>query len=452
ENAAATYLVKCTEDVKRSSVAATSYPRRVEDEVARLPILELAKAFIVVMKITQRPWWRRIWVVQEFALSQRQPVFLLGPHKLALSDLLMWADVASKRLDFATGAADLPFEDFRRDLAVSLDGKQIQRASAFCGTILSRMHGLQDNSKQGLTELVHVLLEIEDREAREPHDYVYGLLGLMSPGLRQQFVVDYGIPHWQLYQALMAEAILHGSYGVLALHLTSLHGSREHRDRYLVRSWVPDLRAQSRYDSALRSHRRMTGRWRPPTVARLHQGQGILLLQGVLIDVITFVDTPLVPNLEHIRSAEARLSNSPINVQSLRIMLTKTGVPFSVAVSESVQEALWQCMLQGDVHLKTYKELFQRAGREMAVRATQSCDNTSLLATKTGLQALSDSTVTNGDVIVCWRGSSTMFVLRPKADYYIIIGTARVAGLQEPEAVDRYCEECGIGEAVFRVG
>lgn len=191
-------------------------------------------------KLAGRPWFGRVWVIQEVALPAEEPILIAG-------------------------GCVLGFERFTRPCQV-IQIMQLSRLSAaqrvpvaHAALISSRAH-TQDHP-------VETEVELEDRwdafgrafgkallrqgwhsfGATDPHDYLYSMIGLCGGGalLPPELAPNYAKPFPQvcedyarcIIQATGSVAILGRSYNYLYLDYEG------HMDRPL---WVPDFRASQR--------------------------------------------------------------------------------------------------------------------------------------------------------------------------------------------------------------
>jgi hypothetical protein len=176
-----------------------------------------------------RPWFSRIWVIQEAALAVRDPILLAGGawcylfsfFKLFtfLTTNLEWdtANYWPKMLEQLTWLNSIRYK-YQKERGVStLD---LSRIGTRLDNVLGSTHG-------------HF-------EATIPHDHVYGVLGLIFSGeIPTSLQPDYNIPYGQVFQEY-ARCIMEntGNLSILIREESGLHG---------VPSWVPDFRMENSF-------------------------------------------------------------------------------------------------------------------------------------------------------------------------------------------------------------
>jgi hypothetical protein len=214
------------------------------------------------VKILHNPWFRRVWVVQEVALADEEPIVMFGQKATPLFSLLSLFTILTYNLP-----GDLLFDvGLAVENAKPLLGlRSFQRDPSFLVSSFARQLGQ--------------LLKLTDGHASTvPHDKIYALLGMTEyahigiievdvPGY---LFPDYSLPFSQVCYRYMKFLMLEtGDLTLLATTENHLAG---------VPSWVPDLRyAHDTKD--------------PPTRASISftdDGRG-LILDGVQVGVIWHV-------------------------------------------------------------------------------------------------------------------------------------------------------------------
>lgn len=113
--------------------------------------------------INELTYWDRLWIVQENVLAKNS-VFFLGEHRYHRLDILQYAQIWSRVFGFAPYG----LESLKHIVALT-------STSGFQG---------QMNLDQVLVRYFH-----QRKKCTDPHDLVYGLLGLVKPS--QRVSVDY---------------------------------------------------------------------------------------------------------------------------------------------------------------------------------------------------------------------------------------------------------------------
>lgn len=169
------------------------------------------KAF---QKLMGRPWWRRIWVVQELMAAQGKAIVGCGSKWMHWSSFEVAAVVIAKQIDH-------PFLEPLRRLGSGID-HILNLAS-----VRVRMDGRLDS----FSGMMFLLYMAQNREATEDVDQIYALLGL-TPSVSLK--PDYSTPAEQCYKSFAKLFIANvGNLGVLYLN--------RRPKRLDLPSWVPDF-------------------------------------------------------------------------------------------------------------------------------------------------------------------------------------------------------------------
>ncbi|EEU45330.1 uncharacterized protein NECHADRAFT_80908 [Fusarium vanettenii 77-13-4] len=147
-----------------------------------------AKALKILINL---PWWSRIWTVQEAILPSSATVYW-GPCEISWDLMRRAADSF-----FDTPSRDIPDEFWDNGGAIDLQ---------------SATRGLAFTRKESLFQ---VLWRWRFRQATDPRDKVYGLVGFRrDTSLPNVRTCDYTIDVRTLYQRVTADLIHRGLYGV----------------------------------------------------------------------------------------------------------------------------------------------------------------------------------------------------------------------------------------------
>ncbi|KAK2004386.1 HET-domain-containing protein [Colletotrichum falcatum] len=299
--------------------------------------------WMAVSRFWNRPWFRRVWVVQEFILA-RDVLMICGDKTVTWSRL--WpATVALEEpesppwplVDAAgeeiKGAADLMTNMAQRLRFYQLGSMRgnsgehgHEHEGGCCGGHGDHEHGEHDDhdehdeakqAEQGedeewesededgededrSTDLLSLLLSFREVEATDPRDLYFALLGLASDGDREEFRPDYSATFEQT-ALRFARTLLHEPFSEELLdHAgTVLNGEG-------FPSWIPDFRRP----------------WRRMTVADAadssaagetdfdfgldpNEAEDVLLLKGVRVDTITHVTG--LPRPAHLQAEKPSL-------------------------------------------------------------------------------------------------------------------------------------------------
>ncbi|KAJ4114728.1 hypothetical protein NW768_011282 [Fusarium equiseti] len=180
--------------------------------------------------IGHRPWFRRIWILQEAVLAQRSPILLCGKYELGYD------------IFFKTWVLMLnPSEDGQLLYSFMAENPVRSKAIEVMYRRILRERGLSDKrevgeEKQCAFDVFKLLSEATELEATVAHDRLYALIGLLAcDPLPKAIQPDYTKPLENLCHDLVV-FILKQTNDIRALNLGTM-GSFEG-----VPSWTPDIR------------------------------------------------------------------------------------------------------------------------------------------------------------------------------------------------------------------
>ncbi|KAL1857560.1 hypothetical protein Daus18300_010318 [Diaporthe australafricana] len=230
---------------------------------------ETDRTWAAVFALVKRPWWTRVWIVQECVLPKRDPTVQCGHRTVS------WKDFEKLKMVNIDGTSDP-------------DSFPVSTRSAV--RIMYRISGLllaRQSFHENTTMDLKLLLQYDtlNSEATNPKDKVYGLLGLTSEDCRASLLPDYSKSVTDVYMDTARYII--NSTGSLNILSTNTNSRRVEEPP--LPSWVPDwcLRASrprallcSGIYSASRSYR-----------ANITTGPDpyILELKGLPVDLISDV-------------------------------------------------------------------------------------------------------------------------------------------------------------------
>jgi hypothetical protein len=157
------YAKRATKNYSRSPSQQTAWQEAVESMLG-------VQQIEAIVKLCNRPYWSRIWIVQEACLAPKLTVFC-GSKRVD------W--LAFENLDhFVRSFGPVCWGHTRRDISYP---KTMQ---------LVRARGVYESSK-GFTSLIPFFLRFDDYAATNTLDRVYGVCGLLRDGV--DFTIDYDI-------------------------------------------------------------------------------------------------------------------------------------------------------------------------------------------------------------------------------------------------------------------
>ncbi|KAK6435373.1 hypothetical protein LTR95_008437 [Oleoguttula sp. CCFEE 5521] len=163
--------------------------------------------------ITDRAWFERVWVVQEVALAT-QAVVVCG------SDTLPWTDfLTGTALGFRLGAWETNMMGF------------VPAPEPMFPVMIAQSHR-EPTVQQSAATFLGLLHEYRLREATNPVDKVYSMLGLVGPNVDNLGLIpDYTLPFQQVFRNAAAAILIHDSNLDILGMTEPLEG---------LPSWVPD--------------------------------------------------------------------------------------------------------------------------------------------------------------------------------------------------------------------
>lgn len=429
---------------------------------------------------SSRPWFSRVWILQELAVAKGDPVVVCGYKSILWSSFATAWQAISKSPSF--GLVSLQKEH-------QVPGGKSQFLAQ---TKLDVLDNLRKSTQETGGSLRRLLLISCTSAATDPRDRIYGLHGLLEkdtvdPNHSVTIKVDYRKSCAEVYADAMAHIFSRGdgphflsgiflSGGpVPAPHILSLPASVEQPG---LPSWAPDFSRQT-FDTA-RQPTCMS--FLPPsTMSASGAGQGAkngrvledgrtLQVEGLLVDtvddVIPFGSTlkAVVESLAHLQSMTDQARKRPCLFDSLIVSHMQI-------FRES--EPLWRTLISNK-HVKsgyepapasygkTYLSYLSAASIDEKLSehtddalkpefelALRSCiGRKSFFTTRSGFVGTCMPSTLKSDTIAIVFGSPSPFVLRPIPSTeanelaYSLIGTCYLGGIMNGEMVDElYCED-----------
>lgn len=178
---------------------------------------ELLKALNCLYR---RPWWTRVWVVQEVSLANQSKARVTCGRKT-----LRWVDFL-----IAAYAIEECWLEINTIIWDKFPDEPLDSFSH--GIRLSQCRRIRDSDPPfTLLELLH---QHRDCVATDPRDYVYGLLGMSGDGHEMGIEPDYKLSPQMIYSDLVVKYVnATGSLDIIC-------ASRNQRNFDDLPSWVPD--------------------------------------------------------------------------------------------------------------------------------------------------------------------------------------------------------------------
>ena len=213
-----------------------------------------AKTWESIVSLLHRPWFERVWVLQE-ALSSDRVLLQCG------RDSIPWVNVRKALLVLRQKTSVLP-PDIR-------------------GRLFTYARGLM---APPLASSEHLLLWTRNQKCTDPHDRIYGILGILDPRIVAKIEVDYSIPVWKTYSRLvLAEQEVYEKLNMLN-HCNITTRGEGHP------SWVPNWQQPIEgANTGYLSIRRFYASARSSAVAKLIEPAYHLQITGRRVDTISRV-------------------------------------------------------------------------------------------------------------------------------------------------------------------
>ncbi|RSL41858.1 hypothetical protein CEP53_012512 [Fusarium sp. AF-6] len=379
-----------------------------------------------LIDIGQRPWFRRVWILQEAVLSQKPPILLYGPHIFGYDIFFrIWV----RLLD--------PSNDGQ--LLITFLARSPVRFKAVEGIyrkiLNTRVHrketSQEENERQCALDILQLIGESTELKATVPHDHIYALLGLLDCNpLPEALFPDYTKPFEDLYHRFTA-FILAETKDPRVLNLGGVGGLEG------VPSWTPDLRQTL---NAKINNSQRTG-----ACISLSADRKILTMPAILLGRCVSVFGPIQPDpttrtiapsvfldcdREIIQPAASIRQATRLDImrQWFRYQLADIFTVQRLEKDPTIEQSFlmaYSCMVQGQP-IEQYSHYFnsqkQLEGADGLARDRDL--QTSMLGHGlfvlhdgiTGDLARKDVSAAVGDAVCVFPGLSTPFVLRQKED------------------------------------
>ncbi|KAK5654526.1 hypothetical protein OQA88_7155 [Cercophora sp. LCS_1] len=191
-------------------------------------------------KLCQRPWFRRVWVVQEFALAKRDPDFVCGFSTVSWTELYSFVRLVHSHLEpRVSPPSSLHHSDFRWLKVV------LAEVDSSVGTALTETAGQlyflhETRNKAGKQGFSAQFYRTRHFEATDPRDKVFAILSLCSFQQSPRTILpDYSKSVSEVFAEAMAVVILESpDFGYSRLPLPYYQFRPWGMD---LPSWVPDM-------------------------------------------------------------------------------------------------------------------------------------------------------------------------------------------------------------------
>jgi hypothetical protein len=403
--------------------------------------------WLALEHLYRRPWFQRLWVVQETILAQELDV-MCGTKRLPWSQLC--AISKAMRSFFAMQW---------RPVAVN----ECRKATMF----ISYMDLIRERRKIGSIPASTILHISRTQATKDPIDRVYGILGIMRPEIRQRIHVNYSIESraqfWRAYVELFRILLIDEGPKMLTILSSAIKNPE-------LPSWCPDLNQEA-------------GTERIPYLGYLAAGQpgehGLAIeritacsdsdeVQIPGINVDTLIDTADLTDLNHWNGMPSSIQSHYGHMASAdtrgRELLDRVRPRFDFTISQYARALVanqdWNksCEYPAGQIEEHYEETFQyirkisaldrrTAGQTPPTRKTpflnslnSVMDGRSLFVTENGRIGVGPRAMRPGDHVCVFFSGYCPWILRREAgaSTYRILGDAYTEGLMKGEIYDLF--------------
>lgn len=208
-------------------------------EVSPAQRIKLEDALAAVAKLFERPWFGRLWVVQEVALARDLLVYC-GKH------FVPWETFT----EVARVPGQVEGDEHREERAVpyTMPRAELRQIWAHCNYLnqlrARNRYLLRDKDSFKPTSLCKDLIMLSRLKCQDPHDRIYGVSRVLGLHAFDALRVDYSISVSELYRRVVELSLtsLANRRGGRAVLMLALAGTESSEAVALERpSWVPHL-------------------------------------------------------------------------------------------------------------------------------------------------------------------------------------------------------------------
>jgi heterokaryon incompatibility protein (HET) len=234
-----------------------------------------SRLFKSVRKLFERPYWTRVWIAQELAVSSKDPSILCGNSSMLFSQLIR------THLELTNIAID---PQFGLGVTTAL-GDRFNMISLLAGIRLSVDN--PDFSRSFYNWVLHFSIQFE---ATEPRDKVFALIGLGGQWNHTTFKPDYEKPIAEVFEEV-TKFFIQSDKNLDILCIADRGGQLD------LPSWVPNFALSELNTSQILVHDEYSAGGREPEVS--WEANSKMRVKGILVDEVltTFIPTGAI--LQH---------------------------------------------------------------------------------------------------------------------------------------------------------
>ncbi|KAF1964026.1 HET-domain-containing protein [Bimuria novae-zelandiae CBS 107.79] len=424
-----------------------------------------------LVHLFSRPWWQRMWIIQEVALAP-DVLVVCGSRHIRWSTfhvfIIAWMDVG--HMSHYRNLSRLQITALRT-LGMLVSG--------FSEALARLRLAIRTNSSVPQSfELSNLLWSFKYRSVTNPRDKIYGLLGLLSDHGVQ---VNYSKSPKEIYVSFFSSCLLEDRGLDWFRWMT---GECYEPNKLCLPSWVPDFgpRAITPISSFLPNPVRgetqrvffaaRQDRSRPLSTIQFEDDHRTLILRGRSFDVVSqcgrifpFSDDIVLggratePILSHwkkmamdtqLKTYQSRTDRENAFWRTILTDRQIEGLHFKENAGwNPAQRLLPEIQYIPPKNAKEEQELLQAMeNRQLCLNGRRFC------ITRKGRFCLLPPTASKGDLICILLGGEVPYVLRridnQSQDYYTMVGECYVHGIMDGEAISDILERKDVGD-IFRL-
>lgn len=224
--------------------------------------------------LLSRPWFARIWIVQEIQLARKGAVVRCGQEQIPWS-----------RFRSAITCLWVSYSPNHRTLRHILSGSCPQNKHTLPQLLSREKLRFVDylaNTFHVNTSVSHLLHLVRGRRCGDDHDYVYGVLGLLPAALQTVIIPSYEKTIAETYTNFTISCIEQQKH----LNILRDCGRESRNQQHWLPSWVPDLSSTDKWTNPIKWHNAAGDSEAEFEIL----GQGLLRVSGVECGTVTFTE------------------------------------------------------------------------------------------------------------------------------------------------------------------
>jgi hypothetical protein len=404
---------------KNKEPTSSSLYRQLLSDIGKMR-LDKTKSSLLrgLLYVHSRPWWGRIWVLQEAAAS-KAAILMCSQQTARYSDVLYFHHI------------------LRRNSSSFIYLEKLLGVSRNHLSTLIRASKITDLNINLSSGFLRVLEHARLLKASDPRDRIFGLLGLSPAFARVLPAADYSRTPSDIFVEVAESVIIHSRS---LLILTAIHDERSALDHP---SWAPDWSRPALFSSIV-AYVDYNASRKSKAVAKASGNSRELLLRGKEADSVREIS--LVASTWDNSSTTVRGSLTCWK-SSCSLGMSLTEYPTGATILDSLwrtlcwntdRHGLYPAPPENESYFKEWYDLLISDAKHLrkGSKFTDSVhlQKSPLCITASGLMASVPYTTEVGDRIMILSGSNVPFVLRPVKDHYRLIGPCYVHGIMDGEA------------------